>query len=126
MPTFFICKYIKIQGLERSVKKNIWGMFFSGDRRILRNTNLKYALIVSQNSRAKSLLVHKKIPRTLFSVFFYPSRRLGIPSDFSLHLITIGAYHHALACIHLRLNDIQHSVLMIYNFFKIDDIHALA
>ena len=59
MPTFFICEHINIQGLERSVKKNIRGMFFSGDRRILRNINYEFALIVSQNSRAKSLLVHQ-------------------------------------------------------------------
>ena len=57
-------------------------------------------------------------------VFSYPSRRLGISSDFSLYLITVGAYHHALACIHLRLDDIQGYTLMIYNFFEIDDIHA--
>jgi hypothetical protein len=47
-------------------------------------------------------------------VFSYPSRRLGISSDFSLYLITEGAYHHALACISLRLDDIQHFVLVIY------------
>ncbi len=68
-------------------------------------------------------MLHQKsseeIPR-----IFYPSRRLDISSDFSLYLITEGAYHHALACIHLRLDEIQHFVLMIYNFFKIDDIRA--
>ena len=32
--------------------------------------------------------------------------------------------HHAPACIFLRLDDIQHFVLMIYNSFGIDDIHA--
>ena len=32
--------------------------------------------------------------------------------------------HHAPACILLRLDDIQHSVLMICNSFGIDDIHA--
>ena len=58
--------------------------------------------------------LHQKIPRILFSVFFYPSRRLGISSDFGLYLITEGAYHHALACINLRLDYIQHSVLVIY------------
>ena len=31
MPTFFVCLYVDIQGLEPSVKKNIRGMFFSGD-----------------------------------------------------------------------------------------------
>ena len=33
--------------------------------------------------------------------------------------------HHASACIFLRLDDIQHYVLMICNSFGIDDIHAL-
>ena len=33
--------------------------------------------------------------------------------------------HHAPACIFLRLDDIQHFVLMICNSFGIDDIHAL-
>ena len=47
-------------------------------------------------------------------VFSYPSRRLGISSDFGLYLITVGVSHHALACIHLRLDDIQHVVLVIY------------
>ena len=47
-------------------------------------------------------------------VFVYPSRRLGISSDFGLYLITVGVSHHALACIHLRLDDIQHVVLVIY------------
>ena len=32
--------------------------------------------------------------------------------------------HHAPACIFLRLDDIQHFVLMICNSFGIDDIHA--
>ena len=32
--------------------------------------------------------------------------------------------HHAPACILLRLDDIQHFVLMICNSFGIDDIHA--
>ena len=47
-------------------------------------------------------------------VLSYPSRRLGISSDFGLYLITVGVSHHALACIHLRLDDIQHVVLVIY------------
>ena len=37
-----------------------------------------------------------------------------------------AGYHHAQACIPLRLDDIQHFVLMISNFCKIDDIHAVA
>ena len=32
--------------------------------------------------------------------------------------------HHASACIFLRLDDIQHYVLMICNSVGIDDIHA--
>ena len=35
------------------------------------------------------------------------------------------ASHHASACIFLRLDEIQHYVLMICNSFGIDDIHAL-
>ena len=35
------------------------------------------------------------------------------------------ASHHASACIFLRLDDIQHYVLMICNSFGLDDIHAL-
>ena len=34
--------------------------------------------------------------------------------------------HHALACILLRLDDIQNFVLMICNSFGIDDIHGFA
>jgi hypothetical protein len=34
------------------------------------------------------------------------------------------ASHHASACIFLRLDDIQHYVLMICNSLGIDDIHA--
>ena len=43
-----------------------------------------------------------------------------------VHIISpYGAVsHHAPACIYLRLDDIQHFVLMICNSFGIDDIHA--
>ena len=62
----------------------------------------------------------QKIPRTLFSVFFYPSRRLGISSRRSrgYHQGREAALvsHHALACIFLRLDDIPQQVA--------DDIHA--
>ena len=55
--------------------------------------------------------------------FFYPSRRpkprLGISSPHNVRCISSAPYgavsHHALACIFLRLDDIQHFVLMIYN-----------
>ena len=52
--------------------------------------------------------------------FFYPNRRFGISSRFSVHLISpFGAVsHHAPACISLRLDDIQHSVLMICNSLR--------
>ena len=59
-------------------------------------------------------LLHQKIPRNLFSVFFYPSHRLGISSDFYLYLITVGTYHHALAYIHLRLDDIHTTGAICY------------
>ena len=46
--------------------------------------------------------------------FFYPSRRLGISSRFSVYIIAVGVYHHR-RCILLRLDEMQHFVLMIYN-----------
>ena len=55
-----------------------------------------------------------KTSSELCEVFVYPSRRLGISSDFGLYLITEGVYHHALACIHQRLDDIQGYTLVIY------------
>ena len=60
----------------------------------------------------------QKTPRTLFSVFFYPSRRLGISSDASRYIIKGGSPPLYLitrqrASI-LRLDDMQHFVLMIY------------
>ena len=50
-------------------------------------------------------------------LLFYPSRRLGISSRFSVYIISpYGAVsHHASACISLRLDEIQHFVLVIYN-----------
>ncbi len=50
-------------------------------------------------------------------LFVYPSRRLGISSRLGRvyhqgHFSTLVS-HHALACIFLRLDDIQHAVLMI-------------
>ena len=47
-------------------------------------------------------------------LLFYPSRRLGISSRFSVYIIAVGVYHHR-RCILLRLDEIQHCVLMIYN-----------
>ena len=82
----------------------------------------------------------KELLSTKSSFFVYPSRRLGIdarrlaiPSLRSLHRrAKRGAYHQPLwGCISsrasgilLRLDEIQHSVLMICNSFGIDDIHA--
>ena len=54
---------------------------------------------------------------TFSAVFFYPSRRLGISSPHEVRWISSAlwaGYHHALACIPLRLDDIQCSALMIY------------
>ena len=64
---------------------------------------------------------------TFSAVFFYPSRRLGISSPHEVWWISSAlwaVYHHASACIFLRLDDIQNFVLMICNSFGIDDIHA--
>jgi len=43
-----------------------------------------------------------------------------------VHIISpFGAVsHHEIACISLRLDDIQHFVLVIYNSYGIDDMHA--
>ena len=57
------------------------------------------------------------------SFFFYPSRRLSISSRASVYIITEGVSHRAKR-VFLRLDDIQHYVLMICNSFGIDDIHA--
>ena len=49
--------------------------------------------------------------------FFYPSRRLGISLTHGVRRISSALWavsHHALACILLRLDDIQNFVLMIY------------
>ncbi|MBQ2272168.1 MAG: hypothetical protein II337_01760, partial [Clostridia bacterium] len=45
-----------------------------------------------------------------------------------VHIISpFGAVsHHALACIYLRLDDIQHFVLVTCNSCGIDDIHGYA
>ena len=54
---------------------------------------------------------------TFSAVFFYPSRRLGISSPHEVWWISSAlwaVYHHASACIFLRLDDIQHYVLVIY------------
>ena len=58
------------------------------------------------------------------AVFFYPSRRLGISSPHEVWWISSAlwaVYHHASACIFLRLDDIQNFVLMICNSFDFAD-----
>ena len=69
----------------------------------------------------------KELLSTKSSFFVYPSRRLGISSDASRYIISPcrAVSHHALACIFLRLDDIQHFVLVICNFCEIDDIQGL-
>ena len=65
---------------------------------------------------------------TFSAVFFYPSRRLSISSPHEVWWISSAlwaVYHHASACIFLRLDEIQNFVLMICNFFEIDDIQGL-
>ena len=79
----------------------------------------------------RSLLT--KNPRSSERGFFYPSRRLGISSVFASisrkneYLISpFGAvYHHALACIFLRLDDIL-AKSEIYSRFCADDIQCFA
>ena len=71
----------------------------------------------------------KELLSTKSSFFVYPSRRLGISSPREAWCISSRArcalvYHHAPACICLRLDEIQHFVLMICNSSGIDDIHA--
>ena len=51
------------------------------------------------------------------SAFSYPSRRLGISSPHKARCISSAlraVCHHVSACIYLRLDEIQHCVLMIY------------
>ena len=62
------------------------------------------------------------------ATFLYQNRRFGISSRFSVHLISSfgAAYHHASACIFLRLDDIPLSEWMIYNFYEIDDMQDFA
>ena len=59
-------------------------------------------------SKKEATFVYQKL------LLFYPSRRLGISSYFSVYIITVGVYHHR-RCMLLRLDEIQHFVLMIYN-----------
>ena len=66
---------------------------------------------------------------TFSAVFFYPNRRFGISSPHEVWWISSAlwaVYHHASACIFLRLDDMQNFVLMICNFFEIDDMQGSA
>ncbi len=78
--------------------------------------------------KVQVLLPAPKKNEAIASFFFYPSRRLGISSRRSreYHQGRRAALvsHHAIACIFLRLDEIQHFVLMICNSYGIDDIHA--
>ena len=51
----------------------------------------------------KSLILRQKIPRTMFSVFFYPSRRFGISSP-KVYLIC-RRLHHIFAESHPKSDD---------------------
>ena len=78
---------------------------------------------------SESLMAHQKRKiRTPFGFFFLskPQAWHIIAAQRAVHIISpFGAVsHHALACIYLRLDDIQHFVLMICNSYGIDDIHA--
>ena len=66
--------------------------------------------------------------RIILIRLFYPNRRFGISSRFSVYTISsIGAgYHHGIAVYtFLRFDDIQCSALMISSHFVSDDIHFL-
>ena len=70
-----------------------------------------------------------KNPRSSERGFFYPSRRLGISLTREVRRISSRAARRpcisSRASVHfLRLDDIQHFVLMICNSYGIDDMHA--
>ena len=82
----------------------------------------------------REMLASQRIPgfpkKSYFLIrLFYPSRRLGISSRFSVHLISSsGAVYHHGGAVHLsflQLDDIQCSALMICNSYEIDDIQGL-
>ena len=82
-----------------------------------------------KRSRVRSSSSPPKNTKSSDLVFFIQADRLGISSP-------SGVYHqHGKAVLHLitpsgvyfcRLDDIQDFVLMICNFFEIDDIHGYA
>ena len=78
---------------------------------------------------SESLMAHQKRKiRTPFGFFFLskPQAWHIIAAQRAVHIISpCGAVsHHALACIFLRLDDIQTFGLMIYRRQAADDIHA--
>ena len=91
------------------------------------------ALLTSQhkNSYQLFLIAHPSVPpkntaERYSAVFFYPSRRLGISSRRSrgYHQSLWGCISSRLACMDLRLDDIQYFVSVICNSFGIDDIQG--
>ena len=69
------------------------------------------------------------VPRSeLAELWGFPQAWYIIAARSAVHIIKGGiaalVYHHAPACIFLRLDDIQHFVLMICNSFGIDDIQG--
>ena len=68
----------------------------------------------ASNMGSNPVRVTKKFRSLLRTEFFYPSRRLGISSRDSVYIIAAGVYHHAKR-VCLRLDEIQHFVLMIYH-----------
>ena len=72
----------------------------------------------------------KELLSTKSSFFVYPSRRLGISSPHKVRCISsapLGLYLITRQRVFfLRLDEMQHCVLMIYNSFGIDDIQGFA
>ena len=81
-------------------------------------------------SRRERIPIPQKIRQVSTCRIFYPSRRLGISSPREAWCISsapLGLYlitRQRASC--LRLDDIQHFVLVICNSFGIDDIHGYA
>ena len=142
MPVIFLCK----NGDEPERRGPAWATLWSAAERMKRERvgaavekieemGRRAPKIFSGTARgvAKQLQIppsaptKKELLSTKSSFFVYPSRRLGISSDASRYIISPcrAVSHHALACIFLRLDDIQHFVLVICNFCEIDDIQGL-
>ena len=79
----------------------------------------------------ESLRAHQKrsnFCKTKVTSFFIQAAGLAYHHDAVVYIISpFGAVsHHASACILLRLDEMQHCVLMICNSFGIDDIQGFA